>query len=146
MVPGDPGRHFARVENCMEQRSLLPECAIWTKNVYCGRRRRQETGQCVSDVWLDRLLLRGPDVPAASELQPNDRTNVSTEAVYILRQTERVGEQEALPIIVERILADLPVRFTENLAKGGFKVFEDGAVNAACQLIQFPVMSAPPFR
>ena len=60
-------------------------------------RLSQEARKCVSDVRLDRLLLRGPHIPAASKLKPNDGTNVGTQAVQIRFQAERIGEQEALP-------------------------------------------------
>ena len=71
-------------------------------------RPSEETGKCVSNVRLDRLLLRGPHIPAASKLKPNDGTNVGTQPIQIRFQAERVGEQEALPVGVGRILTDLP--------------------------------------
>ena len=56
----------------------FPECAFRTKNVDFRGRPSEETGKCVSNVRLDRLLLRGPHIPSASKLKPNDGTNVGT--------------------------------------------------------------------
>ena len=105
------------MEDGMEQRGFFPERAFRPKNVDFGDRMSHEARQHISDIRLDRLPLRGPNVPAASELQANDGTNVRAEAVQIRLQAERVGEQEALPIGIGRILADLPIRLPEDRAK-----------------------------
>ena len=117
VVPRESGRHLARMEDGMEQRGLLPKCALRTKDVDFGGRLSKEARNSVSNVRLDRLPLRRPNIPAASELQANDGTNVRAEAVQIRLQAERVGEQEALPIGIGRILADLPIRLPEDRAK-----------------------------
>jgi hypothetical protein len=106
-------------------------------------RPSQHARKCVSDIRLDRLLLRRPDIPAASKLQANDGTNVRAQAVQIRLQAERIGEQEALPVGIGRIHADLPIRFAENRAKRVFELVVDGDLNNlrtfASQFIQFPV-------
>jgi hypothetical protein len=37
VVPREAGRHLARMEDGMEQRGLLPKCALRTKDVDFGR-------------------------------------------------------------------------------------------------------------
>ena len=65
------------MEDSMEQRGLFPEGAFRAKNVDFGDRLSHEARQHISDIRLDRLTIRGPYVPAASELQSNHGTNVA---------------------------------------------------------------------
>src|SRR5258708_10481663 len=131
------------MEDGMEYRSLLPEGAFRAKNVDFRDRLSQETREYISDVRLDRLPFRGPHIPAASKLQANDGTNVRAQAVQIRLQAERIGEQEALPVGIGRIHADLPIRFAENRAKRVFELVVDGDLNNlrtfATQFIHVPV-------
>jgi hypothetical protein len=80
-------------------------------------RPSEEAGKCVSNVRLDGPLLRGPHIPSASKLKPNDGTNVGTQPIQIRFQAERVGEQEALPVGIGRILTDLPTCLPQDRTK-----------------------------
>ena len=81
--------------------------------------------------------------PLGSELQPNDRANIAAKAIQVVFETERIAEQEALPICIGRIFADLPIRFPEDRAKGLLEFVADSALNRlgapAGQFIQFPI-------
>ena len=127
----------------MEQRCLLPEGAFRSQNVNFRSWLSNDTGKCVGNIGLNRLPLRRPYVPSASELQPNDRANIAAKAVQVLFETERIGEQEALPICVGRIFADLPIRVPEDRAKGLLEFVADGVMNGlralARQFIQFAI-------
>jgi hypothetical protein len=141
IVPRIPGLHLPRVESRMEQRRFLPEGSFRSQNVDFRSRLSEKAGECVSNVRLNRLALRGPYVPSASKLQPNDRANVVAQSVQVLFQAERVREQEALPICIGWIFADLPIRLPEDQTKGLLDLVSDSPMNSlrapGGQLIQF---------
>jgi len=111
--------------------------------VHFGSGLSEEAGECVSNVRLNRLLFRRPYIPSAAELQPNHGANVVAQVVQVLFQAERVGEQEALPICVGWIFADLPIHLPEDGAKGLLEFVSHGATNGlrtlARQFIQFTI-------
>ena len=111
--------------------------------MYLRGRPSQESRKCVSNVRLDRLFLRRPHIPATPELQANYGTNVSAQAVKVRFQAEWIGEQQALPIGVSGILADLPIRLPKDRAKRALKLVADVGLNRlrtfSGQLIEFPI-------
>src|SRR5665213_2099286 len=127
----------------MEQRCLLPECPFRSQNVNFRSWLSEKAGECVNNVRLNRLALRGPYIPSASKLQPNDRANVVAQSVQVLFQADRVGEQEALPICIGWIFTDLPIRLPEDRTKGLLEFVADGAMNGlrtlVRQFIQFAI-------
>jgi hypothetical protein len=93
-------------------------------------RLSQKTRENISNVRLDRLPLRGPHIPAASELQSNNWTNVGTQAVHVRFQAERISEQEGLLIGVGPSERSFEARRRRCL---------NSLRTLACQFIQFPV-------
>ena len=100
----ETGRRLSRMVDRMEQRCLLPECAFRSEHVRSRSWLSEDTGECVGNIGPNRLPLRRPYVPSASELQPNDRANTAAKAVQVLVETERIGEQEALRLFVPAML------------------------------------------
>ena len=113
----------------MEQRCLLPKCAFRSQHVNFRSWLSEDTGKCVRYIVLNRLPLRWLHVPSASELQSNHRANIAAKTIQVLFETERVGEQEALPISICRIFDDRPIRFPEDRANGLLEFVSDGTVN-----------------